>query len=54
MIYKKINSNVAVCWIPETECISLMTRDQGEKDCERWVAAACSKEDLKKLLEEYL
>ena len=53
MIFKKINSDVAVGFIPKTEDVTVITRDREEKTFERWVAATCSKEDLKKILEEF-
>lgn len=52
MTFKKINSDVAVGRIPKTESITIIVRDREEKGFERWVAATCSKEDLKKLLDE--
>ena len=54
MVFKKINSDIAIARIPETESITIIVRDRymEGKTCERWVAATCSKEDLKKLLDE--
>lgn len=52
MIFEKINSDVAIGRIPKIESVTVIVRDREAKGIERWVAATCSKEDLKKLLNE--